>query len=98
MNEEDIQEQPALIGALAEAVQAGFEAMSVPFLVYGIAIPFGTVATYLFVHFGLANSFGLSGLLSSDFAGYFCRFILDENAKSKSKEYLTVFLPLCGAT
>lgn len=55
MNDKDIQEQPALIGALAEDAQAGFEAMSVPFLVYGIAIPFGTVATYLFVHFGLAK-------------------------------------------
>ena len=55
MNDKDIQEQPALIGALAEDAQAGFEAMSVPFLVYGIAIPFGTVATYLFVHLGVAK-------------------------------------------
>ena len=55
MNDKDIQEQLALIGALAEDAQAGFEEMLVPFLVYGIAIPFGTVATYLFVHFGLSK-------------------------------------------
>ena len=55
MNDKDIQEQPALIGVLAEDAQAGFEAILVPFLVYGIAISFGTVAAYLFVHFGLAK-------------------------------------------
>ena len=55
MNDKDIQEQLALIGALAEDAQAGFEEMLVPFLVYGIAIPSGTAATYLFVHFGLSK-------------------------------------------
>ena len=53
MNE--IEERLALIGALAEDAQAGFEAMLVPFLLYGIAIPAGTAATYCFVHFGLSE-------------------------------------------
>ena len=53
MNE--IEERLALIGALAEDAQAGFEAMLVPFLVYGISIPAGTAATYCFVHLGLSE-------------------------------------------
>ena len=53
MNE--IEERLALIGALAEDAQAGFEAMLVPFLVYGISIPAGTAATYCFVHVGLSE-------------------------------------------
>lgn len=53
MNE--IEERLALIGALAEDAQAGFEAMLVPFLVYGISIPLGTAATYCFVHLGLSE-------------------------------------------
>ena len=46
MNDEDIKERLALIGALAEDAEAGFESMLVPFSVYGIAIPSGTAATY----------------------------------------------------
>lgn len=53
MNE--IEERLALIGVLAEDAQAGFEAMLVPFLVYGISIPLGTAATYCFVHLGLSE-------------------------------------------
>lgn len=53
MNE--IEERLALIGALAEDAQAGFETMLVPFLVYGISIPLGTAATYCFVHLGLSE-------------------------------------------
>ena len=53
MNE--IEERLALIGALAEDAQAGFETMLVPFLLYGISIPLGTAATYCFVHLGLSE-------------------------------------------
>ena len=53
MNE--IEERLALIGALAEDAQAGFETMLVPFLLYGIAIPLGTAVTYCFVHLGLSE-------------------------------------------
>ena len=52
---DEIEERLALIGALAEDAQAGFEAMLVPFLVYGISIPLGTAATYCFVHLGLSE-------------------------------------------
>ena len=55
MNSEEIKERLALIGALAEDAQAGFETMLVPFLLYGIAIPAGTAATYFFVHLELAK-------------------------------------------
>ena len=51
----EIEERLALIGALAEDAQAGFETMLVPFLVYGISIPLGTAATYCFVHLGLSE-------------------------------------------
>jgi len=51
----EIEERLALIGALAEDAQAGFEAMLVPFLVYGISIPLGTAVTYCFVHLGLSE-------------------------------------------
>ena len=52
---DEIEERLALIGALAEDAQAGFEAMLMPFLVYGISIPLGTAATYCFVHLGLSE-------------------------------------------
>ena len=55
MNDEEIEEQLSLIGALAEDAEAGFESMLVPFSVYGIAIPVGTGATYGCLFFGSAK-------------------------------------------
>lgn len=55
MKDGEIEERLALIGALAEDAQAGFETMLVPFLLYGIAIPAGTATTYFFVHLGLTQ-------------------------------------------
>ena len=76
MNE--IEERLALIGALAEDAQAGFEAMLVPFLVYGISIPLGTAATYCFVHLGLSEFVWVVWLAVIGFCQiflplYFCR-------------------------
>ena len=76
MNE--IEERLALIGALAEDAQAGFEAMLVPFLVYGISIPAGTAATYCFVHVGLSEFVWVIWLAVIGFCQiflplYFCR-------------------------
>lgn len=76
MNE--IEERLALIGALAEDAQAGFEAMLVPFLVYGISIPLGTAATYCFVHLGLSEFVWVIWLAVIGFCQiflplYFCR-------------------------
>ena len=55
MNDEEIEEQLSLIGALAEDAEAGFESMLVPFSVYGIAIPVGTGATYGCLFFSSAK-------------------------------------------
>ena len=55
MNDEEIEEQLSLIGALAEDAEAGFESMLVPFSVYGIAIPVETGATYGCLFFGSAK-------------------------------------------
>ena len=55
MNDEEIEEQLSLIGALAEDAEAGFESMLVPFSVYGIAIPVGTGVTYGCLFFGSAK-------------------------------------------
>ena len=83
MNSEEIKERLALIGALAEDAQAGFETMLVPFLLYGIAIPAGTAATYFLAcarrtlpaFFVAVFSAGSAGKNTKSIRPYFCRFM-----------------------
>lgn len=55
MKDSEIQKRLSLIADLAEDAQAGIEAMIVPFLVYGLAVPAGTALSYYLGSIGLGR-------------------------------------------